>query len=158
MTIDTRRGQDLMRLDLQTGQAETLVATDSNDGGGQYSKDGRWIAYWSQLHVWIRPADGPGGPWQVDTRLGAAYPRWRADQSEIFYLAGNTLMVTSVKCEMHACTVGATQPLFDLPLGGPGRWSYDVSPDGQHFVVIAGQPSSQSPLQLVVNWANRLAQ
>ena len=51
-----------------------------------------------------------------------------------------------------AFEVGAVRPLFDIRPGGP-RSAYDVSPDGQRFLVnlLAEEPAS-SPITLVVNW------
>jgi hypothetical protein len=156
MTIGIQ-GQDLWRLDLQTQEVTPWMITDTSDGGGQYSSDGRWVTYYSQGHVWIRPADGPGGPWQVSNERGGSFPRWRRDGTEIFYVSAGTLMVAPVNCRGDACEVRDSRTLFDVRFGGRGRWSYDVTPDGQQFLVIEAEPSMQGPMELLLNWHTLLA-
>ena len=69
-----------------------FVATSVNKGNGQFSPDGRWVAYQSnesgRYEVYVQPFPGPGGKWQVSTDGGIA-PRWRRDSKELFYIAPN---------------------------------------------------------------------
>jgi serine/threonine protein kinase len=55
--------------------------------------------------------------------------------------------------------VGAVTPLFDLPRPHSAYgWDYDVSPDGQRFLVIAKDQAASAPINLVVNWTAALKQ
>jgi len=76
--------------------------------------------------------------------------RWRRDGKEIFYLAGNTLMAAAVTVNGSRFGVGAVQRLFEVPMVD-GYWPYDVSPDGQRFLVNTLE-SAVAPLTIVVNW------
>ena len=62
--------------------------------------------------------------------------RWRGDVKEIFYVEGDTLMAVSVTTS-PAFSPGAARPLFEDRPGFEGRGQqYDVTPDGQRFVVV----------------------
>jgi hypothetical protein len=84
---------------------------------------------------------------------GGSEPRWRRDGKEIFYLApDNTLMAAAVTGQSAGFEVGAVHSLFAVRPGGPGRF-YDVTPDGQRFLVNAlGEQAASAPITVVVNW------
>ena len=76
---------------------------------------------------------------------------------EIFYLgSGNKIMAAAVDGRTSAFQVSSDHPLFDVfPQGG--NWPFDVSADGQRFLVNSLiQQSSTTPLTVVVNWAASL--
>jgi Tol biopolymer transport system component len=150
-----------------------FLQTQFNEAPGQFSPDGRWTAYVSDEsgrdEVYVAAFPGPGGApgaaavqgtssgkWQVST-TGGNSPRWRRDGREIFYLApDNKLMAAPVNGQVSAFEVGAVRPLFDTrPAGlGPARSAvYDVSPDGQRFLVnTLAEEAASAPITLVVNW------
>ncbi len=119
----------------------------------QFSPDGRWVAYNSnesgRSEVYVVPFPGPGGKVRISTGGGDS-ARWRRDGKEIFYLAGNTLMAAGVTANGSRLAVGAVQRLFDVPTAD-GYWPYDVSPDGQRFLVNMLE-GAVAPLTIVVNW------
>lgn len=123
-----------------------------------FSPDGRWIAYQSNEsgrdEVYIRPFPGPGGKWQISTN-GGTRARWRRDGKELFYLGSDDkIMAAEIKLGTTIVDVGSVQPLFQIrPFGGGGRDIYDVTGDGQRFLVASpGGEESSSPITLVVNW------
>jgi eukaryotic-like serine/threonine-protein kinase len=119
----------------------------------QFSPDGRWLAYNSnesgRSEVYVVPFPGPGGKTRIST-AGGDNARWRRDSKEIFYLAGNTLMAAGVTANGSRFEVGAVQRLFDVPTVD-GYWPYDVSPDGQSFLVNT-LDGAVAPLTIVINW------
>jgi eukaryotic-like serine/threonine-protein kinase len=69
-----------------------FLVTEFNESMGQFSPDGRWIAYVSdesgQDEVYIRPY--PPGPEKVRvSRNRANEPRWRRDGKELFFMEGS---------------------------------------------------------------------
>lgn len=150
-------GQDLWMLPL-TGDRKpaAFLETSNTDGGGQFSPDGRWIAYWSnrtgRLEVFVASFPGPGRIRQVSTS-GGIFPRWRRDGKEIFYRSpDNMLMAATVNGQGPNFEVRAVRPLFGVRPGGP-HWFYDVAPDGEHFLVnTAPEQTASAPITLVVNW------
>ena len=59
-----------------------VVQTSFDDIQGQFSPDGRWLAYASnesgRYEIYIRSFPEAGGRWQVST-AGGTQPRWRRD-------------------------------------------------------------------------------
>jgi hypothetical protein len=83
---------------------------------------------------------------------GGDQPRWRRDGKEIFYLGPDGKLVSAaVNGAGSAFEVGAVRPLFDTRASGPG-FLYDVSADGQRFLVNTIVESTSTPITLVVNW------
>jgi Tol biopolymer transport system component len=142
---------------------------------GEFSPDGRWVAYTSEEsgrgEVYVAPfrassllttgpgpaSAGAGGRWQVSASGGRS-PRWRRDGKEIFYLSqANQIMAAEVEEKGNSMIVRAARALFrctpvpSLPSSAP----YDVSPDGQKFVINILSDDTQR-LILLVNWTAKL--
>jgi dipeptidyl aminopeptidase/acylaminoacyl peptidase len=130
--------------------------------GARLSADGRWIAYVSgesgRAEVYVAAFAARGGKTRIST-AGGQSPRWRRDGREIFYRGLSPdarIMTASVNANASTFEVGAAQPLFSVQTG-PGRYPYDVTADGQRFLVaVAGDrsapPPPPQPLTVVVNW------
>ena len=72
-----------------------MVQTESDERNGQFSPDGKWIAYESNSsgpsEVFMRPFAAPGEACRSPRRVEPS--RWRADGQELFYIAlDGTLM------------------------------------------------------------------
>jgi len=64
----------------------------------------------------------------------------------------NLLTAVSVTMDGDRVEVGSPKKLFPMRPVVP-RYFYDVSPDGQRFLVnTADEPAASTPLTLVVNW------
>lgn len=143
-----------------TGESKpfAFLQTEFSEARAVFSPDGRWIAYDSdesgKAEVYIRPFPGPGGKWQVST-AGGSRPRWRQDGKELFYLSNNDkIMSTEITLGSSTVDIGSVKPLFHFrPFSGGGREVYDVTGDGQRFLVVSlGSLEMASPVTLVVNW------
>jgi hypothetical protein len=142
---------------------------------GEVSPDGKWLAYESNEstppQVYVRPfPDVNGGRWQI-SKDGGVKPVWAPNGREIFFIGtpsgGNVGMGTLYSVAMPSTPANAGNPvkLFDVA-NMPGQLNgrfYDVSRDGQRFVVIkqptpAAGAASAAPQQLVVvtNWIEEL--
>jgi len=159
MVFGATTGQDLWIMPVDgTDDHKPFVflQTAASEGGGQFSPDGRWVAYWSTetgpTQVFVAPFPATGAKWQVST-TGGVFPRWRRDGKELFYRSrDNKLMAASVNGQGSSFEVGTVHPLFDVQPGGP-FWFYDVAPDGQHFLVnTAEERTTSAPITLIVNW------
>jgi eukaryotic-like serine/threonine-protein kinase len=134
-----------------------FLKTQFNGVFAQFSPDGRWVAYQSNVsgraEVYVAPFPGPGGQWQIST-AGGSLPRWRRDGAEIFYLdPDNNLMAAAVNGKGESFDVGGVKPLFGTHSAGGGRYRYDVSADGQRFLInTALQQSISAPITVVLNW------
>jgi Tol biopolymer transport system component len=139
-----------------------FLQTEFSEVRASFSPDGRWISYMSdesgRMEVYIRPFPGPGGKWQVSTN-GGSRPRWRRDGKELFFLAAdNRIMAAEINLGATTVDVGAVRALFQIsPFGGAGRDIYDVTGDGQRFLVATpGSEEISSPITLVVNWTEEV--
>jgi Tol biopolymer transport system component len=135
------------------------IAT-SNSSGGQFSPDGRWIAYQSgesgRSEVYATPfPPGAGGKRQI-SNAGGSRPEWRRDFREIFYEGPDgRLMAAEVAVKGGALEVGQVRPLFLNPSSTVRNPSppYAVTADGQRFLIpIALEEKSAEPLTLIQNW------
>ena len=87
---------------------------------------------------------------------GAGFVRWRRDGKEIFYVdAARQLVAVDVSGDGPTLKIGAPKPLFAIN-SGAARFSYDVSPDGQRVLVLAGRPVSLQPMTVITNWTSAL--
>jgi dipeptidyl aminopeptidase/acylaminoacyl peptidase len=138
------------------GEPIAFQKTSFDEDAGCFSPDGRWIAYSSnesgRLEVYVRPFPDGGGKWQVSTQ-GGDLPRWSRDGKEIFYLSlTDQMVVAQVDGSQPSFDVGTVRPLFETNL-----WSsaspYDVSADGQRFILVAMPPSGRATsVSIIQNW------
>lgn len=137
----------------------TLVGSDHDEEHGVISTDGRWLVYASdesgRYEVYVRRLDAGSGEMKTQVSYGGGeYPEWRRDGGELFYRApDSTLMSVTVKPVSNGLEFSAPQRLFPLPSSYVSESSYDVSRDGQQFLVIAPhRPHPREPLNVIVNW------
>jgi len=121
-----------------------------------FSPDGKWLAYGSNesgdLKVYVVPFPGPGGKWQVSSG-GGDFPRWRRDGKELFYLSlDNKMMAAEVKASGSSFAIGGARQLFETRAYRSQVGAFDVSADGQRFILAyePGQPNEA--ITLVENW------
>ena len=141
------------------------LQTPFNEVQGQFSPDGRWIAYASddavqgQYQIYVQSFPPGTGKFQISTGAGGTQPRWRRDGKELFYIAADgKLMAVEVKTG-HGFEPGVPKPLFDPRIlsGGPNAsFRYDVAADGKRFLVnstySAAENSAPDPITVVLNW------
>jgi hypothetical protein len=120
----------------------------------QFSPDGRWIAYVStesgQSEVYVVSFPGGAHKTRISTNGGTG-ARWKG--REIFYRASGMLMAVEVSPTTGSVTVGTARPIIDLrtSASGFGRSYYDVTPDGQRFLVNMRAGEVGGSITLVVN-------
>jgi len=136
----------------------TFVGSGGFAYGGQFSPDGRWLAYVSnesgQNDVFVTGIRGSERKWQLSSG-GGTDPRWKDDGTELYFISNNTLMAASVRAGPDGLQIGAAQPLFPINIASFLRHqitSYAVSPDGQHFLVNSAGDEKTLALDLIVNW------
>jgi Tol biopolymer transport system component len=133
-----------------------FLQTEFNEQNPQFSPDGHWIAYMSnesgRNEVYVTPFPGPGGKRQVSTAGGAEH-RWRGNGKELFFVAPDgRLMAAEVNAKGVPFEVKKIDALF-----GPVVGDYDVTLDGQRFLVLAPEETdTNKPLTIVQNWIEAL--
>jgi eukaryotic-like serine/threonine-protein kinase len=129
----------------------------------RFSPDGRWIAYGSpesgRYEIYVRPYPGPGGKWQVSTQ-GGTEPVWNPKGHELLYREGKKLMAVEYEGQ-QSFSPGKPKELFEGPYALTPRSfpDYDVSPDGQRFLMVKPSEEQQtSQIVVVQNWVEELKQ
>jgi Tol biopolymer transport system component len=128
----------------------------------QYSPDGRWVAYASdvqgQFEVFVTTVPPSAALWQISTG-GGSMPRWRRDDGRELYFRANdgTLMAVELGAGPGASAIeerSAPRPLFGgIPSSGNTPiFTYAAAGDGQRFLVSASRNSEQPPITVVLNW------
>ena len=122
---------------------ESLLTGAGNQTAPRVSPDGRFVAYQSdesgRTEVYLAQFPSGTGKWQVSAS-GGGWPNWRGNGSELFYAAGDKIMVVDVALT-PALDLGVPRELFSRELIGtamPFDWvdGFDVTADGQRFLVV----------------------
>jgi len=160
-------GPDIWMLPL-TGEEKpwAFLDTDFEESGAMFSPDGRWLAYMSNEtgrdEIYLIPFSitGPGGKRQVSIG-GGAEPVWAPDGQDLFYRDGDEMMAVAIETEPEL-SVGTPRLLFEgrfLPVlsGDDPGGSYDISPDGQRFLMIQREEDVvPTEIIVVLNWFEEL--
>ena len=165
VAVDPETAMDiwyLERKELEDGfESRPFLQTSFTETQSRLSPDGRFVAYLSDEsgrgEVYVRPFPQGGGKWQVSAN-GGDHHRWSKDGRELFYVEGETLMAVVVSTT-EGFSAGSAKPLFEHPGLAEGNSStFDVSADGQRFVVVEdleseeGEAAKPLSIHIVENW------
>jgi Tol biopolymer transport system component len=143
------------------GEPKPFVATKALESCGQFSPDGKWVAYSSdesganQVYVGAFPS---GSKWQI-SKDGGTQPRWRGDGKELFFspVDGGVMMAAEIRA---GAAIESGNPVKLFPAQVPpaaGGIDYSVTRDGQKFVIpIEAHSGVAEPITAVLNWTSLL--
>ena len=173
---------DISTLDLRAGatqphRTEPLIHTAANESNGELSPDEHWIAYQSnesgQFEIYVSPFPKVDESRAHISTAGGTRPLWARNGRELFYLDAKGLLTAvpiPVQSSDTTFKAGVPTKLLDTRYfaGSSSRGldlrGYDVSLDGQRFLMIkdntAGDRPSAPPasMELVLNWVEELKQ
>ena len=160
-TKQARARSYLMMAAATGGTPVPLLTGTADETNGQFSPDGKWVAYASDesgnWEIYVTSFPSTAGKWQV-SRGGGTEPRWRGDGKEIFYIApSGMLMAVPVSGERIFAT-GTPAPLFQIQgrasISSTDVFTYDVAKDGKRFLVNRYvKPEHVAPLTILLNAA-----
>ncbi len=146
-----------------TGVPSGFLFNETAEEVAAVSPDGKWLAYESQdsgsTEVYVQPIGPSNGKTRRQVSAGGGYsPRWRQDQTEIYYLApSGDLMSVTVRLVESGPEFDGAMALFRTRLLPKTRNSFDVSPDGQTFLMnLPLEDATSSPITVVTNWTGKL--
>jgi len=163
--ISPTTAADIWVLQLSDRKAQPFLQTPAYESAAQFSPDGHWLAYGSdesgRREIYVQPYPGPGGKWQISID-GGNEPVWNRNGRELFYRNGDKMMAVDVTTQ-PSFSAGKPKMLFEGRYGPPGAGGtfphYDVSPDGQRFLMLKPVEQVQAaPTQInvVLNWTEEL--
>ncbi|CAN5810978.1 hypothetical protein BH20ACI3_BH20ACI3_18250 [soil metagenome] len=138
------------------GKPFPLPQTEFNEQSAQLSPNGKWIAYVSdesgKFEVYVQSFPASGGKWKISTD-GGHHPLWLGGTELIYITPSRKLMAVNVKAS-STFEVSVPRELFETRISGVGfRRNYDVTADGQRFLVITqDEEEKPSPISVVFNW------
>jgi hypothetical protein len=139
-----------------------LLRSADNERWPRLSPDGRWMAYVAdeskQVEVFVQSYPELGTRRKVSVN-GGGEPVWSHDGRELFFRQGTTMLSIAVETDPVFRT-GAPKALFsgEYDFAPIGHQHYDVSPDGERFLMIKhGRPTGPNRVNVVLNWFEELA-
>jgi hypothetical protein len=151
-----------LRSDLKTDPKWHLIGASGPEGLlPSFSPNGKWLAFASNQtgNSEIYLMDFPEGFQSRRISVnGGRQPRWRGDGKELFFLAGEGSMMSVEISASGGLPTGVPKKLFNANLRvGSNKALYDVTGDGQRFLVIDGQiRAGMSEIEMVLNWPSLL--
>ena len=150
-----------------SGDAKPFPVVNSrfDESGGQFSPDGKFVAYAAvearAPDIFVVPFPPNGSKWQVSSN-GGYYPRWRRDGRELFYVTPDGTLTAVDVLPGNEFRVSAPKKLFHLNIRPPASaiytTKYDVSADGQRFIAVVPSRTATESMQVTVtaNWPTLL--
>jgi len=128
------------------------LVTGANEASARFSPDGRLVAYVSDVsghdEVYLQLRDDAESRTQVSVDGGRA-AMWSPLGDRLYFRQGALMMEADIHTE-DGLAVDAPKQVF-----GP-NWtvgSYDVMPDGEHFLAVEYSPdAAPKRIDLVLNW------
>lgn len=158
LILENGRKSWLLPLD---GEPRPIGTESGRQWCAAFSPDGNWVAFVSDEsgrgEVYVRPYPEGGGT-VVISNEGGTEPVWSRDGRELFYRNGEHMMVVPVSLGA-TLQPGAPRVLFTgnylfTQISVP---NYDVSLDGQRFLMVQRDPSSiPRRIHVVRNWFEEL--
>ena len=139
---------DILVQSIDASTPRPYAATAADETTARVSPDGRWVAYTSdesgQPEVYLDSYEHPGRH-VVVSLSGGYHPVWRGDGRELYYWNNHALLAVRLGASKDGAppTVESRTLLFRAPYQGGVSTMYDVSPDGQRFVIVRSRETSK---------------
>jgi serine/threonine protein kinase/Tol biopolymer transport system component len=154
---------DIVILDIGSGSVTPFLNSQFNESYPEFSPDGRWMAYTSdestRAEVYVREFPGPGMKYQISNE-GGNQPLWARNGKKLFYRWQDQVWVVDYQTDGGFST-SKPRLLFEKSGYGGGSpiRSWDLSLDGQEFLMIKPEQREPAPVTemiLVQNWFEEL--
>jgi hypothetical protein len=155
-------GRDILTVPPSGGSPSEFLATDANEISPEFSPDGRWIAYASdatgRYEVYVRPFPGPGVATQISID-GGSEPAWAPQGLRLYFRDARSMLAVDLDRTGGTLVPSRPRVLFaDSFARRPAatcRREYDVSPDGQRFLVVR-RKEGEVELRVKYDWLTEM--
>jgi len=156
-------GTDLWYVTYPDFKASLFLKAASIPKAPHFSPDGKWVAYASnesgRWEIYIASFPQPHGKLQV-SNAGGEQPRWRSDGKELFYLAPDGKIMAAPVTTGNNLDIGTPTALFQANpremIATSEQSDYDVSKDGQRFLINTQLKTALTPMSVVLNWTSKM--
>jgi len=141
-----------------------LITTDASTTSGEFSPDGKFIAYRSNeiggaFKLFVRPFPIDSEKIQVSINDGR-FPQWSFDGSRLYYRDGDKIIAARIQTRPELKVVSREVICTSLDLAGSGntvQQDFAVAPDGRILLLRDAEDMSK-PVQVnvKVNWFTEL--
>jgi hypothetical protein len=109
----------------------------------------------------VRPLGRSGGRMQISPD-GGWRPSWSADEKELYYASGSTMVATTLSIQGDVMLPGATRKLFAIPSGGTdsSERGFDLDPSTRNRFLVrvpASETSEMREISVRLGWAQSIA-
>ena len=138
-----------------------IISSKFQEYLGRFSPDGQYVSFTSvesgKPEIYVKRSDGAGGKWQISTD-GGEEAIWNKNGKDLVYVTPNQNFMAVPINTKGTFESGTPVKLFRQRLsnlGGGANW--DISPDGQKFLLITPQGNASLPsFEIVLNWTKEL--
>lgn len=129
-----------------------LLGTPFGEALGSLSPDGRWMVYASdesgRYEIYVTSFPKPGAIHRI-SRSGGREPIWNPKGGEILYLDGSDMYSVEVAAT-PAFRASEPKLLFSGPFPDVPGFGYDITADGQRFLMLENREMLRPTRQLTV--------
>jgi Tol biopolymer transport system component/tRNA A-37 threonylcarbamoyl transferase component Bud32 len=151
---------DIWLLTRSERKSRPIVQSRFNETMPAVSPDGRWLAFVSdesgQQEVYVQPFAEPGPKYRISAK-GGTEPVWAPRGGELFFRNGTQMMAVNIATQPRFAAA-TPRALFSQSFSlASERVNYDVSADGQRFVLVGlGDSEHPAEINIVLDWFDEL--
>ena len=138
-----------------------FATTPGREMMGQFSPDGRWLAYQSDesgsMEIYVQPVAQTGAKWQVSL-AGGGQPRWSRDGRELYFISRDGKLTAVSITPGQSFQHGPPQELFPCDCAATDRgFTYQPASGGRFLALIPGAGAAEAgALMVELNWQGKL--
>ena len=158
-----KRGIWVLPLDGER-KPQLVLANQFDNWGPAFSPDGRLLAYGSNENgrdeVYVMPFRNGSAKWQISTNGVSSPPVWQRDGKQLFYPENGNIMGVDIATQptFHASTPRVIVPVKAMGNFPSGPFGFNVSPDGQRFLIRqqSSEGAHTAQINVILNWREEL--
>ncbi len=158
--ISTMENKNIWLLNLRDGSTQPFLKTSYTEQVAMFSPDDQWVAYCSNEsgrdEIFVRAFPDTGRKWVI-SKDGGTEPRWSKNGQSLYYRKDNKILRVPILSDQPFDFGNAEQVLEGpYPPSVYQVTNYDVSRDGQTFLMLQNKRPENLEIKVVLNWFEEL--